>query len=187
MRLRLLLACTFAVICSATLAAIVAAKKSDKAQSLTVVLKNVNGAAVGTVQMTASSPSSSVDVRVSVRRQKPGFHGFHVHTVGACEAPTFMTAGGHLKADATNHGAHRGDMPSLLVKSNGTAALRFTTDGFKIGDLRDADGSAVMVHNNADNFANVPPRYAPNGPDQATLDTGDSGVRVACGAIAAAG
>ena len=76
-------------------------------------------------------------------------------------------------------------MSSLLVKRNGTATLRLTTDRFTIADLRDADGSAVMVHAGADNFANIPPRYAPGGPDQATLDTGDSGARVACGEIAA--
>src|SRR4051794_23838682 len=26
----------------------------------------------------------------------PGFHGFHVHTVGDCTAPAFTSAGGHL-------------------------------------------------------------------------------------------
>jgi Cu-Zn family superoxide dismutase len=76
-------------------------------------------------------------------------------------------------------------MPSLLVKRNGTARLRLTTDRFTLDDLRDRDGSAVMVHAGPDNYANVPPRYAPNGPDQETLDTGDSGDRVACGRIAA--
>jgi Cu/Zn superoxide dismutase len=78
---------------------------------------------------------------------------------------------------------HEGDLPSLLVKRNGTATLRATTDRFTLGDLRDRDGSAVMVHAGADNYANIPPRYAPTGPDQETLDTGDSGDRVACGRI----
>lgn len=187
MRIRILVAGLLVLVSCGALAAIVAAEKTDGGQSLTVTLRNVNGAAVGTVRMTASAPSAPVDVRVSARRQKPGFHGFHVHTTGVCEPPSFMSAAGHLKAEGARHGSHRGDMPSLLVKSNGTASLRFTTDGFAIADLRDADGSAVMIHLGADNFANVPSRYAPNGPDQATLDTGDSGIRVACGRIAPAG
>jgi Cu-Zn family superoxide dismutase len=95
-----------------------------------------------------------------------------------------MTATGHLKAMGSNHGDHLGDMSSLLAKRNGAASLRLTTDRFTLADLRDGDGSAVMVHANDDNFANIAPRYAPDGPDQATLDTGDSGARVACGEIA---
>ena len=104
-----------------------------------------------------------------------------------CVAPAFTSAIGHLKAAGQSHGDHVGDMSSLLVKRNGTATLRLTTDRFTLADLRDADGSAVMVHAGPDNFANIPPRYAPDGPDQATLDTGDSGARVACGAIAPLG
>ena len=123
-------------------------------------------------------------MRASVRRLRPGFHGFHVHAVGSCERPTFASAGGHLKAPAEGHGGHAGDLSSLLVKRNGTATLRLTTDRLALTDLRDADGSAVVVHADPDNFANIPPRYAPNGPDQSTLDTGDSGVRLACGEIA---
>jgi superoxide dismutase, Cu-Zn family len=39
----------------------------------------------------------------------------------------------------------------------------------------------VMVHSGPDNFANIPPRYGT--PDQETLDTGDSGSRIACGVV----
>jgi Cu/Zn superoxide dismutase len=55
------------------------------------------------------------------------------------------------------------------------------TDRFTIADLRDVDGSAVMVHSGPDNFANIPARYG--GPDQETLNTGDSGSRIACGVV----
>jgi Cu-Zn family superoxide dismutase len=45
----------------------------------------------------------------------------------------------------------------------------------------------VIVHEKADNFANIPTRYAlPDNapvPDQTTLSTGDAGARVACGVI----
>ena len=77
-----------------------------------------------------------------------------------------------------------GDLVPLLVKQNGTATLRVTTDRFRLADLRDGDGSAVVVHAGPDNLAHIPPRYAPQ-PDAQTLATGDSGERVACGAIAA--
>jgi hypothetical protein len=49
--------------------------------------------------------------------------------------------------------------------------------------LLDEDGSAIMVHADRDNFAHIPERYVPDGPDQTTLDTGDAGDRIACGAV----
>jgi superoxide dismutase, Cu-Zn family len=185
MRLRLFTALAAALAACCALAVVGFAQRSDNPRSLSVALRDADGKAVGSVRMTARSARGPVEVRVAARRLKPGFHGFHVHAVGKCERPTFKSAMGHLKAGAQTHGAHEGDLPSLLVKRNGTATLRLTTDRFTLGDLRDRDGSAVMVHAGADNYANVPPRYAPGGPDQETLDTGDSGDRVACGRIPA--
>jgi Cu-Zn family superoxide dismutase len=74
-------------------------------------------------------------------------------------------------------------MPALLVTSGGKTEARFTTDRFSLAQLRDADGSAVMVHALPDNEANIPKdRYDPD-PDAVTLATGDSGPRVACGLV----
>jgi Cu-Zn family superoxide dismutase len=185
MRLRLFTAFAAAVAACCALAVVGFAQRGDGPRSLAVTLRDADGKAVGTARMTSLAARGPIDVRVSARRLKAGFHGFHVHAVGKCEAPTFKSAMGHLKAPGQSHGKHDGDLPSLLVKRNGTASLRLTTDRFTFDDLRDRDGSAVIVHAGSDNYANVPPRYAPNGPDQETLDTGDSGDRVACGRIAA--
>ncbi len=184
MPLRILLAAVCTAVALTGLATIVFAKRVEP-DRVRVALKNVNGATIGVVTLTASSATGPVDVRVNVSRLQPGFHGFHIHAVGTCTPPDFTSAMGHLKAGEQRHPAHAGDMSSLLVKGNGTATLRLTTDRFTLADLRDSDGSAVMVHANADNFANIAPRYTSAGPDQATLDTGDSGVRVVCGEIAA--
>lgn len=185
MPLRILLAAICTTIALAGLSTIVFAKRSEP-KTVRVALKNVDGATIGVVKLTAATAKAPVDVRASVRRLLPGFHGFHVHAVGTCTPPDFASAMGHLKSADQSHGAHAGDMSSLLVKSNGTATLRLTTDRFALADLSDADGSAIMVHADPDNFANVPRRYRSTGPDQETLDTGDSGARVACGEIAAA-
>ncbi len=59
------------------------------------------------------------------------------------------------------------------------------TDGITMEDL--TPGRAVIIHANADNFANIPNRYTlPDGaavPDQTTLSTGDAGGRVACAVV----
>ena len=146
-------------------------------------LVNASGDKVGTVRFERRGKSRALRVSVTVRGLTPGFHGFHIHTVGTCQGPSFMSAGPHLNPAGGDHGDHTGDMPPLLVTRGGTAQARFTTDRFSIGLLRDADGSAAMVHALPDNGANIPTdRYDPD-PDVATLATGDSGARVACGVV----
>jgi superoxide dismutase, Cu-Zn family len=143
-------------------------------------LVDAGGARVGRVSFEQRG-NGPVQISARVRGLPPGFHGFHVHTTGRCDPPGFTTAGGHLNPGGTPHGAHAGDLPSLLVRADGRATLATTTDRFTLADLRDADGSAVMVHSGPDNFANIPPRYGT--PDQETLATGDAGARVACGVV----
>ena len=69
----------------------------------------------------------------------------------------------------------------LLVKADGTAEVTEQTDRFTVDQLFDGDGSAVIVHANADNYANIPAVYGT--PNATTLATGDAGARFACGVI----
>jgi len=158
-----------------------AAARGDHNDKAEVRLRNAAGEEIGKV--TLKQERDSVNVEVSVHGLTPGFHGFHVHTVGSCVGPDFVSAGGHFNMAGHNHPMHSGDMVSLLVNSDGSAEASFTTGSFKVADLFDADGSAVIVHAGPDNFANIPVRYAPNGPDATTLATGDSGARTACGVV----
>jgi Cu-Zn family superoxide dismutase len=95
----------------------------------------------------------------------------------------FLSAGGHLGAGAADHGEHAGDLPVLYVDRSGAGSLTTVTDALTRSDLTDDDGSAVMVHAGRDNYANVPERYAPGGPDEMTRNTGDAGGRIACGPV----
>lgn len=158
---------------------------SSSRNHVKVELHDAAGATIGFVKLTKQG--GKVIVRGEVGGLTPGFHGFHVHAVGQCTAP-FTSAGGHYNPGGTGHGAHAGDMPSLLVMDDGTAEAQFATDNFAIDQLFDADGSAVIVHAAPDNFANIPTRYQSTtegvfGPDSATLATGDAGARVACGVV----
>lgn len=127
-----------------------------------------------------------VKVRAAALPNLGDFHGFHVHTTGACVAP-FTTAGGHWNPTAESHGAHTGDMPSLLVHEDGNGYAEFETDRFPASSLLDADGSAVILHEGRDNFAHIPPAvYSSSegpGPNTATRATGDAGPRYACGVV----
>jgi len=152
---------------------------------------DAKGEEAGTVEFVRKGRGIEVDAEVS--GLSPGFHGFHIHETGTCEpdAPMgpFDTAGGHFASGSQTHGDHAGDMPTLLAGEDGNARATFITDRFTLDDLADDDGSVVMVHADRDNQANVPDRYRAGkqpGPDQDTLDTGDSGDRVACGVVAKA-
>ncbi|MGI9099669.1 MAG: superoxide dismutase family protein [Solirubrobacteraceae bacterium] len=182
-RLRLALAVTVLACAFGAGAALVVGKsRSSHVTVIRVALKDAEGKVVAVAAFRKSS-RGAVKVFVRGRGLPPGFHGMHVHEVGACDPPAFTSARGHLRKEGTSHSDHTGDLPSLYVKSDGTARARFETDRFDLEALGDKDGSAVMIHADADNFGNIPPRYAPDGPDQMTRDTGDSGARIACGAI----
>jgi Cu-Zn family superoxide dismutase len=169
-------------------------------ESLTTQLKSADGTPVANATLDFADGHATVTVETTTAGiLSPGFHGLHIHSVGKCDAdsvaPTggepgdFNSAGGHYQAPGhTGHPAS-GDLTSLEVRSDGSAKLVTTTDGFTAADLRDGQGSALIIHQDPDNFGNIPPRYTENGapgPDEQTLATGDSGKRVACGVIAPA-
>jgi Cu-Zn family superoxide dismutase len=144
-----------------------------------------NGFATITVETTGSNILS------------PGFHGMHIHKVGKCEAnsvaPTggqpgnFLSAGAHFQVPGhENTHPASGDLSSLQVRGDRSAKLVTTTDAFTADQLLAGGGTAIIIHEKADNFANIPNRYTQGGtpgPDSETLATGDAGARVACGVI----
>jgi Cu-Zn family superoxide dismutase len=159
----------------------VGSKKPNKQAEARLV--NAAGNQIGVVHLKEKGGVVQVDGRV--RGLPAGFHGFHVHAIGSCVGPAFTSAGGHLNPGGASHPSHAGDMPVLLVNADGTASASFESDRFGVADLFDADGAAVIVHANPDNYANIPTdRYDPD-PDATTLATGDAGGRLACGVIRA--
>ena len=168
-------------------------------EKLTAQLKLADGTTVATADIEFAGGFATLTVETTAPGElTPGFHGLHIHSVGKCEAnsvaPTggapgdFNSAGGHFqKAGHTSHPAS-GDLTSLQVRQDGTAKLVTTTDAFTAEDLLGGAKTAIIIHEKADNFANIPPeRYQQiNGappPDETTLSTGDAGKRVACGVI----
>lgn len=159
---------------------------------LAAPLMDPEGAERGSVDVTFTPDGATLSVLAS--GLPPGLHGFHIHKTGVCEPdsadPTkpgmkgdFLSAGGHLAEEGQTHGDHDGDLPSLLVRADGSANLVVTTDRLSRESLLDSDGSAVMVHEKSDNFGNVPDRYAPT-LDDTTKKTGDAGPRLACAVLA---
>jgi Cu-Zn family superoxide dismutase len=168
-------------------------------ETLTADLKTADGTSVATAEFVFSGNFATVTVKTTASGQlTPGFHGMHIHSVGKCEpasvAPTggapadFNSAGGHFQVGGHSGHPASGDLSSLQVRADGSAMSVTTTDAFTAADLEAGTKTAIIIHEKADNFANIPPeRYqqvnGTPGPDETTMATGDAGKRVACGVI----
>nr|WP_313775261.1 superoxide dismutase family protein [Mycobacterium sp.] len=159
-------------------------------ETLTANLALADGTEVATAEIAFADGFATVTVETTTAGElTPGFHGLHIHQVGSCEGD-FTSAGGHFQAEGHSGHPSSGDLSSLQVRSDGSAKLVTTTDAFTAEDLLGGTKTAIVIHEKADNFGNIPvEKYqqvngAP-GPDQQTLSTGDAGGRVACGVISA--
>ena len=140
-------------------------------------LATATGVAVGTATITVA-PGGNPVLRINASGLPAGVHGVHIHTTGKCEGPAFASAGGHLNPAGHQHGkdnpagSHLGDLPNLTVDGHGNGEL-VQTLGVDAATLRaqllDADGAAVVVHADADDYHTDP--------------SGNSGARIACAVL----
>jgi Cu-Zn family superoxide dismutase len=138
----------------------------------------------------AEDAGGVVHVNVKVSGLAPGLHGAHIHAVGSCtdaNGVAFGGAGAHFNPHGAVHGEHTrgehadhhaGDLPNLTVNDGGqgrlnTASAHFTLTHDDAESLFDANGSAVVIHANEDDYVT---QTGPLGP-------GQSGARMACGVI----
>lgn len=167
------------IIISAVFLSLVIICGQAAAETVEIVLHDRDGEEVGTAKLIQED--DGVIIAVEAQNIEPGFHGFHIHETGLCEPP-FTSAGGHYNPERKDHPYHAGDLPSLLVNRDGGAYMVVMTDRFSLEDLLEGDGTALIIHEKPDNFANIPQRYVSE-PDEDTLATGDAGGRIACGVI----
>lgn len=159
-------------------------------ETLKANLALADGTEVATAEIAFADGFATVTVQTTTEGElAPGFHGLHIHQVGTCEGD-FTSAGGHFQAEGHSGHPASGDLSSLQVRSDGSAKLVTTTDAFTAEDLLAGSKTAIVIHEKADNFGNIPAEKYQQvngtpGPDQQTLATGDAGGRVACGVFAA--
>jgi superoxide dismutase, Cu-Zn family len=139
---------------------------------------DINGQAIGTV--TLSETPHGVLVEVDLTGLPEGEHGFHIHETGRCDAADgFESAGDHFAPRDHDHGFlaeggfHAGDMPNQFVAAAGVLRAHVfnpnVTLGSGEGSLFDDDGSALVVHADADDYRTDP--------------AGEAGDRIACAVI----
>ncbi|HYD44877.1 MAG TPA: superoxide dismutase family protein [Phenylobacterium sp.] len=147
--------------------------------SASAALKDAKGADAGTASL--SDAGRGVLVKLNLKGLAPGWHAVHFHEKGDCSDPKFTSAGGHVhSAEPVVHGLlnakanDAGDLPNIHVPEGGVvqAEVFSTWVGLTAGqrlNLKDADGSAIVVHAKPDDHQSQP--------------IGGAGDRVACGVI----
>ena len=149
--------------------------KPVKLTSARAVLHDASGSEVGRARLQRAG--KGVRVTVEVTKLAAGTHGVHIHAVGKCDGSDFASAGSHWNPTSRQHGKdnpagmHKGDLPNVVVGSNGHGNLGFTVESATLADLLDADGAALVVHAAADDYRTDP--------------SGNSGPRIACGVLSA--
>ena len=141
-----------------------------------------NGVPVGNVTLTDAP--GGVLAHIEMIGLTQGWHALHFHDKADCSDPAFKSAGGHvhpMDMKASVHGllnpsaTDEGDLPNIYAAIDGRAnAEIFSTrvalrGGTSRANLLDADGSALVIHANPDDYRTQP--------------IGGAGVRVACAAI----
>ena len=162
-------------------------------------IKDAQGQTVGDATLTQMA--HGVVIVAELSGLPPGPHGMHIHAVAKCEPPAFTSAGGHFNPTGHKHGynaeggPHMGDLPNVIVASDGKATVDVWVADLSLGDgsvasgtstpdrpaggaptassaahnLFDQGGAALVIHAKADDYAADP--------------AGNSGDRIACGVI----
>ncbi len=150
----------------------------------TTPIKTVDGSTIGTLSLMAAPTGVLLQVDIN-QGLTPGWHGMHFHQTGDCSDPKFMTSGGHMNHAESKkqhgllnpEGPDFGDLINLYVAADGSGHAQGFTARVRLDAgssapeqvLRDADGTALVIHANADDHLSQP--------------IGGAGGRVACAVI----
>lgn len=167
-------------LCLAAFAALTAPALAQNTTA-TADIMGLDGKSLGTLKL--ETMDGHVHISGELTGLPAGDHGIHIHEKGDCDAGgKFESAGGHFNPTSHKHGKdnpegpHAGDLPNVTVPPEGAGALvDLMDDSVTLGEgensLFDADGSAIVVHADQDDYKTDP--------------SGNSGDRIACGVIEA--
>ena len=135
-----------------------------------------DGAELGTVHFIQDKGAAIIDFSIAGLRS--GEHAIHLHTTGLCEAPEFVSAGGHLNPSGATHGSlseggkHLGDLLNIELPGTGSLAQQIVIDGDPASiqsAIFDEDRTSVVIHADRDDYMTDP--------------AGNAGPRIACAVL----
>lgn len=158
---------------SALIAPVLGCATTEPTGGVPMPLVNSTGQTIGSVR--AWQTAGGVTFRINAAGLPHGLHGIHVHSVGRCDPPDFASAGAHWNPLGRKHGLnnpagpHAGDLPNVEVAASGVLSATVTLAGASMDKLLDADGAALVIHAQNDDYVTDP--------------SGNSGARIACAVL----
>ena len=162
-----------------TLSAIAACSGHSKPASVVPSAANTTlidsqGRRLGTA---AVVPSKSGGLLVlKLKGVPPGEHGLHLHATGACDPPSFASAGPHYNPANRKHGAknpqgpHAGDLPNVVAHPDSSIDTTLAIPSAAVAAIGSGRAAkALVLHAQQDDLTTDP--------------SGNSGDRIACGVL----
>lgn len=144
---------------------------------LSVDIINTKGTKIGKASL--SETKEGVKIDLEAEGLTPGTKAIHIHETAKCETPDFKSAGAHFNPGHREHGFenpkgfHAGDLPNIEISAKGTVNISVVAPNVTLlqgeKSLLDEDGSALVIHEKADDYKTDP--------------AGNAGARIACGVI----
>jgi Cu-Zn family superoxide dismutase len=162
---------------SGAMAGSISSYGQEEAMRAQAVFIDTEGKEIGGAILTETP--NGVLIELTVNNLPRGEHGFHIHETGSCVTPDFKSAGGHYNpldkkhGYITEEGYHAGDFPNQFVEADGLMRGSLFNPNITLSEsdasLFDFDGSALVVHAEADDYSSQP--------------AGAAGARIACAVI----
>lgn len=156
-----------------------AADDGDSNGAAVAKVRNADAESVGMIEIYGGPEGAVISLELS--GMPPGWHAIHVHHQGICDDHDdgFKASGGHVDPGDREHGLlnadgpELGDLPNIWVHEDGRVKAELYAPGLTLDDsktgLFDDDGSAFVIHEDAD--------------DHRTQPIGGAGGRIACGVV----
>jgi Cu-Zn family superoxide dismutase len=151
----------------------------QRVQTHEAPIMGTRGENIGRIVVKSSENATIVRITINPGGLTPGWHGVHFHQVGDCSDPgQYQRSRGHVNHENAKHGLlheegpDEGDLPNIYAAADGSVNAEVSSEAIVLtGDegLKDADGSALVIHANED--------------DHVTQPIGNAGARVACAVI----
>lgn len=139
---------------------------------------NNKGETIGKASFRGNATTTVIRIQLKAGALTPGWHGIHLHAVGDCsDHDKFMASKGHVNHHQKKHGLLNaegpdgGDVPNIFAAADGSVNAEVASATAIAGEkgLKDADGSALVIHANEDDHVSQP--------------IGGAGARVACALV----
>jgi len=158
-----------------------AQQQQQPAVGASAQLRDASGRVLAVATMREAPTEVLINLTFPDRLALIGTHALHIHQVGRCDPPGFLSAGAIFNPTNRQHGLRNsdgpmpGDLPNLVIGPAGVGAYNLSAPLVTIrpgpATLLRPQGTSLVIFDQPD--------------DDRTQPEGNAGARIACGAIVA--